>query len=331
MMIYKSHAFAKELEKKQQFLAKMPKILFKYRPFDKHAFEMLEHPYVYLASAKGLDDPFDCFVSPGSVENLKTDKNEVSMEMFNFILRTVSSLGNTKVDKAKMKQMVLPCFKNGELDEDLFKEQLKKENGVQENEKDILQVALLNLFDGVKASVGDPSMMSFASIALKETEKIGICSLSTKKDNKVMWSLYGDEYAGYCAEYEIPNLDDVRYCLYPVMYKKKDDNNIQHKLITFVLANIIRFVSNGALNNSVGTMFELFCTKDRDWQYQDEWRIIGDAGYHFKFLKLKAVYLGFKVSKYKTAKIKRYSKINNYTVYKMNEPSGSKKITYKKI
>ena len=38
----------------------VPQFLYKYRPFDEFAFDMLEKGYVYLCPAEKLDDPSEC-------------------------------------------------------------------------------------------------------------------------------------------------------------------------------------------------------------------------------------------------------------------------------
>ena len=76
---------------------------------------------------------------------------------------------------------------------------------------------------------------------------------------------------------------------------------------------------------------ELFCTKDTDWSYQQEWRLIANAGGHFGFLNINAIYLGFKVKKSNETKMKRYAKKYGFKLYKMNPPNGNKRISYTKI
>ena len=40
-----------------------PRSLYKYRPFDKYTFDMLENKYVFLCVASALDDPSECVVT----------------------------------------------------------------------------------------------------------------------------------------------------------------------------------------------------------------------------------------------------------------------------
>lgn len=85
-----------------------------------------------------------------------------------------------------------------------------------------------------------------------------------------------------------------------------------------VFGAFMRAVTNGHLTGNIGASMELFCTKDTDWSYQSEWRLIANAGGHFKYLKIKAIYLGFKVSKINENKMKKYSQEYGFDLYKMD-------------
>lgn len=78
MMIFGSQPFMCELMGRNEFLNQMPKILYKYRSFDRFTNAMLKEPYVYLAPVKELDDPFDCLTNPGVDANQKDDRTMLS-------------------------------------------------------------------------------------------------------------------------------------------------------------------------------------------------------------------------------------------------------------
>lgn len=122
---------------------------------------------------------------------------------------------------------------------------------------------------------------------LKDSKKkIGVCSLTTKRDNKPMWSLYSDIYKGYCIEYEALDTEKLLQYLYPVIYTENIDNNLIKIIPKFIVETIIRFVSKGKEKN-LGCINELLCSKNSDWSYQDEWRLVGNAESKLKYLKLK--------------------------------------------
>ena len=53
---YQSTPFIAELSKRNEYINKTPKVLYKYRDFDKFTFDMIENDYVYLTPSGMLDD-----------------------------------------------------------------------------------------------------------------------------------------------------------------------------------------------------------------------------------------------------------------------------------
>lgn len=331
MMIFRSRTFVCELTRKRDFLNRTPKILYKYRSFDKYTKEMLEEPYVFLAPVKDLDDPFDCLANPGVESNQNDDLNSIGLSMIDYVVDTICSLANTKISKKEVKRIIPKCYINGEYNEDNARKVFAETSLISEAQKEMLIAVLRNIDCVTETIVKDDAIKSIVRISKNPSDKVGICSLSTKRDNKAMWSLYGKEYKGYCVKYEIPDDEEIKFNLYPTIYKRNDDNNIIRKLVKLGIANCIRFMSEGKFNSGIGCINELFCTKDTDWAYQDEWRLIGDAGVHCTKLKVKAVYAGFKVTDNNLQKIKRIGKKKGFKVFIMNAPKGKKRITYSEI
>lgn len=331
MMIFMSQPFLCELSRRNDFLKKMPRILYKYRSFDEYSFEMLEDSYAYLAPVKDLDDPFDCLTYPGIEGNDDNDQNSVGLAMIDYVMDVVCNLGNVKINKRETKKMVLASYENGEFNEIKAQAAVERYARIPPEHKEILMFVLRNLDNTTKTIIESQSIKDLSTMTLNPGNTIGICSLSTKRDNKAMWSLYSNKYKGYCIEYEIPNDKGIRFNLCPVIYKKNEDNNYLRKLVKLAIANCIRVFSEGMLNRGVGCLNELYCTKDRDWSYQDEWRLIGNAGYHCKKLKVKAIYLGFMAEIKHIDEIKRIALEKGFNVYLMNAPRGQKKITYTQL
>ena len=327
--IYRSTSYPDEIGRKREFLEKMPTHLFKYAKYNKHTYDMLEKSYVYLAPVKGLDDPFDCLTDLG-VDNIveRRDKS-ITLSMIDFVINTVSKLGNVNFDKKMIRNIVKNSFVDGEFVAEKYFEQVKQYPSLSEHEINLLSMSIATIDPMVREFTKDEKLLQVALTLKNSGNAVGVCSLSAKRDNKVMWSLYSNEYDGCCIEYQIPDNDDVRYNLCPVIYKKHINNNFVKRTIEFAVANSIRHFSEGNLNRGIGAFNELFCTKDFDWAYQDEWRLLGDPAQKTSLLKTKAVYLGFKTSKYKISKIKKFARLNKFDVYLMERPNGSNKIKYK--
>ncbi|MBD1385826.1 DUF2971 domain-containing protein [Mucilaginibacter rigui] len=96
---------------------------------------------------------------------------------------------------------------------------------------------------------------SYADVMKAEKKKFKICCFSTKKDDTLMWSHYGDMHKGICCGFELPLISDT-YSLYPVNYISKIE-----KL-------------NGLIPTS--DIFHYWLTrKSSCWEYESEIRAIG--------------------------------------------------------
>lgn len=333
LMILMSNPFLDEFYNLQRLLKNTPKILYKYYRFRNYSYEMLNNPYVYLAPVEGLDDPFDCMTNMGldDAVYVKNEDVSIAVAMSSFIAKTTKELGGINLDYKRIEEIILKCFHHGEYDEERAQIAVNEFDNLNIKQKTLLLDCFRNIDPMVKSIVSDKSIEALTKVANNPGKKVGVCAFSTRRDNKVMWSLYGKVYEGYCVEYEIPNNKRILFNLCPVIYKRNDDNNFIHKLVKFALSNCVRFSTDGKISKGIGCFNELFCVKDTDWSFQDEWRLIGDSGQHIDLLKIKAVYLGFKVSKYRQNKIKKFAYKNGYDVYLMNKPNGKKKINYTKI
>ena len=189
-----------------------------------------------------------------------------------------------------------------------------------------------------KPYVEDKTFERFGMVLKEAGERVGVCSLSEINDNKVMWSLYCNEYKGYCVEYSIRNTKEGRRFLFPVIYTRKPNNNFIKKMFDSMFGELNRQVylrSNPREQNSVitnvGAIYELSCVKDIDWRFQKEWRVVGEPEDHFTEADIKAVYLGFKVSKSNENKMIRLAKKQHFNLFKMKSPNGKKRIEYLKL
>ena len=328
------NCFINEIQKRNQVLSKSPNVLYKYRSFDKYTFEMIKEGYAYLSPVKDLDDPFDC-VSNFDLKGIYNPKQDlITSKFINYIIET-SNLNLSEENKIALIESLNNCLEPGGFDiEKTSLEFIKL--GVPNNQAFQLATLLVNSVNYLDACDRAESFKDFAQVAYDPGNTIGVCSLSEIRDNKVMWSLYGKKYQGYCIEYDVPLTKQTRRMLYPVLYSRKISNNFTVKMYNTMIAEIKRnvfhnFMSSNTNFENVGSIYELFCIKDTDWSYQKEWRIIGGAKDHFKHLKIKAIYLGFKVCKTNEDKMIRYARKYKFALYKMNPPNGKKMIKYKRI
>ena len=329
LMLEQSNAFLEEKIKIRKIKKLTPKILFKYRKFDQFTFEMLSEPYVYLSPVGGLDDPFDCLTNMDPEKRIKKD-GTLALKEIDFIIRTVCKYGKTRFNP-KLRQVVQKSYVDGIIDKEIAMNSIKEIRDLSSEQKQLFLNVLTNIQDMAEDIMSADDMKKIAQSIVDVEEVFGVCSFSTKRDNKVMWSLYSNEYKGYCVEYAIPDIDEIRFNLCPVLYKRNDDNDFIHNIIKLAIASCVRFASRGIYDEGLGSLNELFCTKDTDWSFQDEWRLIGMAEDHIDLLKIKAVYLGFKTSKHNVSRVVNLAQKKEFNVFLMKKPSGKKKISYIKL
>lgn len=82
---------------------------------------------------------------------------------------------------------------------------------------------------------------------------LGICSLSTAKDDMQMWAYYADGHRGICIGFEASHVDSIFNEAKPVVY--------QHEF-------------SSVIDNSQKEIEKVILTKCESWSHEKEWRII---------------------------------------------------------
>lgn len=92
-----------------------------------------------------------------------------------------------------------------------------------------------------------------------------IACFTTKPDNLPMWSHYASNHTGVCLEYDIERIPSMFMMnrLFPVYYCDKLPDIVKHLAEKKELGKVLGYV---------------LLHKLRDWSYEDEWRLIYDAG-----------------------------------------------------
>lgn len=330
-LLISSYPFMSEIEHRNDFLKSTPSTLYKYRCFDKYTFEMISENYAFLSPVNGLDDPFDCLndFNINDFYNPKTKK--ITSKALDFILKQICPNGIQNLSLKEVKKLASQCIVENGIDYEKVPKVVTDNGVVRTEEVEPLFVALNTFNENFQGVLDSTKMDGFVESAYNPGDKVGVCSLSELRDNKVMWSLYGKKYKGYCIEYDIPKTKQVIQNLCPVIYTKKNNNRFIEKILEYSMAAFMRSVTDGNMSGNIGAAMELFCTKDKDWSYQREWRLIGGAADHFNGFVIKNIYLGFKVTKNNESKMKTFAKKYGFGLFKMNPPNGDKKIKYTKL
>lgn len=131
-----------------------------------------------------------------------------------------------------------------------------------------------DIFEGLSGEVDNEVIAS-----LDELKDIAFIKCFTEQKNDfLMWSHYGDDYAGMCVEYDFSNLsDDILYHLFPVIYSNKRYRsqtlgNAVRDLYELKKANKEDYYPD--LYESLLDIMALFLRKPLSWSIENEWRLV---------------------------------------------------------
>lgn len=152
-----------------------------------------------------------------------------------------------------------------------------------------------------------------------------ISCFSETSDNVLMWSHYSNKHTGFCVEYDFSRCKDLDALirLFPVQYTNERPSIPTDLFDLSDLKNIK--VKMG--NKVIPDLMMLLLTKSRVWEYENEWRIIGDQANlkdgHVQVLPIvSGIYLGANISNVNADKIVRIAmdkKVNLYKYHIDNE------------
>jgi hypothetical protein len=101
----------------------------------------------------------------------------------------------------------------------------------------------------------------------QKVNESGVISFSMKNDSTLMWSHYADNHRGACLMFSSQKWPAMRPSLYPITYRIK---RLSLKLDQ-------KNFDDGQLYQAV------ILTKDQQWCYEQEWRVLGKSRGSFSF------------------------------------------------
>ena len=151
---------------------------------------------------------------------------------------------------------------------------------------------------------------------LNLNELIGAFCMCDSMSNDQLWSLYADNFAGYCIEYDLTepckSKGSIRLIsnLYPVIYSKKKDDD-WFKMLYEAIVKTINIRGKASQFDS-GIFFHhwllrTLCTKKESWAYEKEWRVLGEADKPYNGPLISAIIVGHNISKKDFEEIQSYS------------------------
>lgn len=295
-----------------------PKLLYKYRPFDEYTFDMLENEYIFLCPAEKEDDETECLTTIDFDRLVDLTTNNLKIECINQIIdliRPYSTEENYEIIKNKIlaitrKDGTVPA--NFMLDLSLELQEMAPP-GVNIS-------SLVNLID-IPEMLDKPEisekLKSVFIMAYNARKEIGICSLTESNNIDYMWDNYAADSTGYCIEYDLSDYELAKNVL-PVIYQDERETNIIIQFVGTFIGQMITSFSNGQIQADSSHFIRLFLTKYKKWEYQKEWRFLGNANEKPKSPKIKTIYLGKNVIAENEKKIRKYADLNNIVIKKLD-------------
>ena len=251
-------------------------------------------------STKDLIDNGDLFFSPPSFLNDPFECNfDIGYKVFSIVQSLYgiikSKRGNTT---KKLIDIYKEVFDNLLISADITNEDLFKQVAK-------LIIEKYNIEKEVIEGIYDPSNF------IIDTKLVRILSLTSKNNDILMWSYYGDSHSGVCAELDINNIlsvliekrSDYIYAFYGKVFYSIDRPNFD------ALVTSMPFLDRDILENMY--MIKVLFTKFKDWKHEDETRF--------------AVVLNN--NKYKSEYDKFVTKCNvNYNYYGVNTKDSTIKL-----
>ncbi|MDE6414896.1 MAG: DUF2971 domain-containing protein [Anaeroplasmataceae bacterium] len=287
-----------------------PAILYKYKPFNKYTFDMLEKNYLYLCPAKDLDDESECNTSLDFYRLMDLETNNLKRECVDQIIQMMIKPYTSPENYERLVAMVKRITKPDGTIRPNYMMEIAPE--LQELVPSIDIAPFVNYIIAIPDMLNEPSIKpqleKLLSYGVYSKERVGICSLSESKDIDEMWNnYYAEDETGCCIAYDVSNYP-FNQSIFPVVYEDTRETNIIIQLVSNLIGQWISGLSNGQIKADITQYLRLFLTKNTQWKYQREWRLIGDAEEKPIAPKIIAIYLGKNVSKENKIKMMEYCK-----------------------
>ena len=298
-------------------LKQYPTSIFKYKPCNQYAFEMLENQYLYAAFPKESVDKSDSLIRMNMSEKEKQRLEDFFIcHLYELFYYEIEPKGM----KPKKHKHKLSAFKSKQ-------KQLTQEYYTMKNNH--VPFASSKMARKVLQKLAQPEYEEFfnkwiTSAAQHLRNTISVCCVSDTNKNRKNWEDYANHFKGFVIEYDLSDNCDNKYIgnMFPMSYYVEDD------FPTISVADIIIYGESKRIGCEFNTkeffinILRCSLNKNHDYLPEKEWRILSMQS-HIPF-KIKAVYVGHNCAKHNTARILNICKKQNIPVYqeRLNDITG---------
>ena len=265
--------------------------LYKYRSFEKGKFEnyynALENGYLWFPQADNLNDDFDTVLYFDPLVEAKNIRDYLlanSRLYFKAIVNYSSEpvkIGYSQLDNEAFNK-VIDCYdlNTGELDKSKAIKLLSKMGAsTQKAIKYLKEVnAFIEQFIFNNKGALEKVVESFVNINIAIRRDSYIYSMSETYQSNPLWAFYCNNNQGFCIEYDFNKAKD-----FDIEQKKKLINAYQviysDKVEDYSFVNMLKYILTGKKDNDLCLkanldLFTQLMTKQADWSFEKEWRIM---------------------------------------------------------
>lgn len=241
-----------------------PAILYKYKPFNKYTFDMLEKNYLYLCPAKDLDDESECNTSLDFNRLMDLETNNLKRECIDQIIQMMIKPYTSSENYEKLQAMVKRITRSDGTIRPNYMREIAPE--LQELVPNIDIAPFVNYIIAISDMLNEPSIKpqleKLLSYGVYSKERVGICSLSETKEIDEMWNnYYAADETGCCIAYDLSNYP-FNQSIFPVVYEDTRETNIIIQLVSNFIGQMICSLSNGQIKADITQYLRLFLTKN---------------------------------------------------------------------
>lgn len=305
---------------------KLPRSLYRYVKLTDYTFDSIKNNYIYLSPINKLDDDFEGVINSDykNIDDLK--KLFLTEKYFSYFIEAVLRKYGIYEQYAS-----LIFRKEGIKDsKDLYfaAKYIFEDHKISfESLNDIL-----NLFSGYTEGSGFIDRLVEIKNGITESNNnTGVCCFTDDKSSQVMWNMYADSYNGCVIEYDISPFDLITMIdLCPVIYddeRKHDPLKLAIDVAVDSYDKTVRDIDLGITRSK----YKIVLTKNKEWSFQNEWRIVGPANKKNHSPIIKAVYLGKNVSIENKQKILELAESRWFKVCEQIFDNDNLRIAYREI
>lgn len=240
-----------------------PERIYKYRAFSHHTLDMLVEDRLYFADPSTFNDPLD------TKPRLVPDIDNAALE------RVLEQLVVQRVEAELQAAATTIRYKGPKTLEHIARQS---------------QSAFRRRIEDLRYHATNPDIVADDPLQLLLAAEVeaellqrydkGIVALGTRADCPLMWSHYGDQHNGLCIGYTMP--DDAAV------------HRVRYDAEPLVKASLVEAMLGGEAGAQSQVDEAVLLRKAPDWNYENEWRLIGERGAQNNPLELSEVVFGLR-------------------------------------